>query len=337
MQFNEALARHKAANEAKVRRATRFFLSQHFDANETAFLERDLTQKRSLIQQVLFEDLQAQTFLPMANDIAPHAETYSWKVLTQTGKARVGARGNKDIPRVDVSGDERTGKTVKIDAAYGWEIEELAEAARIGFPLMDKKLNAARRAIALGIDDVLALGQPLGESGLPFTGFINNADVIALGILNPAGDPWIEGTTTPAQMLQSLNSMVSAVINAVGNIQQLYPDTILMPTPEFILASQVHVDSTNDVSVLRSFLNNNPFIKNIAPWQKLVGNGAGGTNRAIIYKRDPLVLEGVAPLDFLSLAPQAQGFEMVVPCMGRAGGTKIYHPPAVRYADFTAA
>lgn len=337
MQFNEALIRHLAQNEAKVRRATRFFLSQHFDANETAFLERDLTYKRATIQQVLFEDLQARTFLPIANDIPPNAETYVWKVLTQTGKARVGARGNKDIPRVDVSGDERTGKTVKIDAAYGWELEELSEAARIGFPLMEKKLQAASRAIALGIDDVLATGKPSGETGLPFTGFINNADVEGLGIINPAGDPWIEGTSTPAQLLQTLNAMVSEVVNDVGNIQQLYPDTILLPTPEFMVAAQMHVDSTNDVSVLRSFLNNNPFIKNVAPWQKLVGGGAGGTNRAIIYKRDPLVLEGVAPLDFMSLPPQAQGFEMVVPCMGRAGGVKVYHPAAVRYADFTAA
>jgi hypothetical protein len=123
-------------------------------------------------------------------------------------------------------------------------------------------------------------------------------------------------------------------VNDVGNIQELYPDTILLPTPEFMVAAQVHVDATNDVTVLRSFLNNNPFIKNIAPWQKLVGKGVGGTNRAIIYKRDPLVLEGVAPLDFMSLPPQAQGLEMVVPCKGRAGGTKVYHPPAVRYADF---
>lgn len=337
MQLNEALIRYHVAQEAKNRRATKFFLSQHFDANETAFLERDLTFKRSLIQEVLFEDLQAKTFLPMANDIAPHAETYVWKVLTKTGAARVGGRGNKDIPRVDVSGDERTGKTVKIDAAYGWELEELAEAARIGFPLMDKKLNAARRAIALGIDDVLATGKPNGETGLPFTGFINNADVEGLGIINPAGDPWIEGTSTPAQLLQTLNSMVSEIVNDLGNIQQLYPDTILLPTPEFMVAAQMHVDSTNDVSVLRSFLNNNPFIKNVAPWQKLVGKGASGTNRAIVYRRDPLVLEGVAPLDFISLAPQAQGFEMVVPCMGRAGGTKVYQPPAVRYADFTAA
>ena len=334
MQLNEALIRHLASQEAKNRRATKFFLSQHFDANETAFLERDLTFKRAAVHEVLFSDLQAKTFLPMANDIPPNAETYSWKVLTQTGKARVGGRGNTDIPRVDVSGDERTGKTVKIDAAYGWEIEELAEAARIGFPLMDKKLNAARRAIALGIDDVLATGKPSGETGLSFTGFINNADVEGLGIINPVSDPWTVATT-PASILQTLNTMVSEVVSDVGNLQQLYPDTIILPTNEFLVASQVQVDPTNDVSVLRSFLNNNPFIKNVAFWQKLVGAGAGATNRAIIYKRDPMVLEGVAPLEFMSLAPQAQGFEMVVPCMGRAGGVKVYHPAGVRYADFT--
>lgn len=333
--MNPALIEYYARNEARVQRATRGFLLQHFDANETAFLERELTQKRAKMQEVIYQELEAVSFLPIATDIAPEAKTYAWNVLDRTGRAKVIANGSDDLPRVDVSGVEKTGRVVTIGASYGWDVAELAEAQRIGFLLENKKSEAAERAIGVEIDNTLAFGDTSDETNLPFTGMVNNPDVEAQGIINPDGDPWTNATTA-ANILSTLNNMVREVVVDLGNVKQLYPDTILLPLPEFMVAAQVKVDTTNDKTVLRSFLENNPFIKNIAPWQKLVGRGAGGTtNRAIIYKRDPMILEGIVPYWFMSLPPQARNLEMVIPCKGRAGGVKVYHPAAMRYADFT--
>jgi hypothetical protein len=321
-------------NEAIIQRNTRAILVAHFDAGASAFLERQLTFVRAKVLETEYEDLIARSFIPIATDIPETADTYAWAVLDSTGKAKVIAAGSDDLPRVDVSAEERTGKVVRVGASYGWELDELAEAARLGIPLLDRKAAAARRAIELEIDNLLATGDTSSQTNLPFTGFINNADVEALGIVNPTGDAWTNATTA-ASILQTLNDMVSEVVTDVANIQKLMPDTILLPTREFMVAAQVKVDTTNDKTVLRSFLENNPFIKNIAPWHKLTLAGAGGTtSRAVIYKRDPLVLEGIVPMDFRQLAPQARNLEMVVPCKGRAGGVKVYHPAAMRYADF---
>lgn len=320
-------------NEDIIQRTTRNLLVQHFDSGATAFLERQLTFVRSKVLQTEYEDLIARSFIPIATDIPATADTYAWAILDATGKAKVIAAGSDDLPRVDVSAEERTGKVARIGASYGWELDEMAEAARLGIPLLDRKAAAARRAIELEIDNLLATGDTSSQTNLPFTGFINNADVEALGIINPTGDKWTNATTA-ASILQTLNDMVAEVVTDVSNIQKLMPDTILLPTAEFMVAAQVKVDTTNDKTVLRSFLENNPFIKNIAPWHKLTLAGAGGTSRAVIYKRDPLVLEGIVPLDFLQLAPQARNLEMIVPCKARAGGVKVYHPAAMRYADF---
>ena len=91
------------------------------------------------------------------------------------------------------------------------------------------------------------------------------------------------------------------------------------------------------MTILRSFLANNPYIRNIDQWYRLDGAGAGGKNRGIVYKRDPMVLEGVVPLDFEQLPPQARNLEFVVPCQARCGGVKIYQPSAMRYVDFLTA
>lgn len=331
--MNAALQLFQKRNEERVKRVTRAFLVQHFDANETAFLERELTFKRAKMQEVIYASLEAAKFIPIASDIPPEAKTYAWNVLNKTGRAKVIANGSDDLPRVDVSGIERTGRVITIGAAYGWEVAELAEAARMGYLLENKKQEAAQSAIAVEIDNTLATGDTTDETNLPFTGFVNNPDVEAQGIINPDGDPWTSATTA-ANIFSSLHNMVSEVVQDLGNVTELYPDTMLLPTREFLVASQVRVGPDNDKSVLTSFLENSPFIKNVAPWHKLTGKGAAGASRGIIYRRDDKVLEGVVPYWFQSLPPQARNLEMVVPCKGRAGGVKVYHPAAVRYADF---
>ncbi len=331
--MNAALQLFHAKNEARVQRVTRAFLAQHFDANDTAFLERELTFKRQKIQEVIYSSLEAAKFIPIAGDIPPEAKTYAWNVLNKTGRAKVIGTGSDDLPRVDVSGVERTGRTVRVGASYGWDVDELTEATRMGFLLEAKKQRAAQDAIATQIDNLLALGDTTDETNLPFTGFVNNADVEAQGIINPDGDPWT-GSTTPANIFSSLNTMVSEVINDLGNVSELYPDTMLLPTREFLVAAQTRVGVDNDTTVLTSFLKNNPFIKNIAPWHKLTAAGAAGASRAVIYRRDDKVLEGIVPYWFQALPPQARNLEIIIPCKARAGGVKIYHPAAVRYADF---
>jgi len=312
-------------------------LSLRFDASDTAFLSRQLEYVRAKTFEVVYPDLKARNYIPIANDIPETADSYVYFVTDTAGKAKIIAKGTDDLPRIDVSASERDGKVRPIGDSYGWELDEMAEAARLGIPLSDKKAKAAREAIERAIDEVLCLGTTTHPSqvGKDFgiTGLLNNADVVAQGIINPANDPW-STTPTAAEMLADLNTMMNTIVNA--NSQAYIPDTILFAPAQFSLLASTPVGTDNNqMTVLKSFLLNNPYIKNIDQWYRLTGAGAGGTtDRAIIYKRDPNVLEGVVPMDFRQEAPQARNLEFVVPCRARCGGVKIYQPGAVRYADF---
>lgn len=314
----------------------RKILVERFDANETAFLERQLTFLRSKVMEEVYPDNLAMSFIPMATDIPETAETYSWQVMGMTGEAKVIANASDDLPRVDVSGDERFGKVHTVGDSYGWNFMELEEAARVGLDLQSRKANAARQAIELQVDNILCFGKTDSQTNLLTTGFVNNADVESLGIGNPPGDPWSEDTDAD-DIFETFNAAITDIITESKG--KFVPDTIALPMHEFLIASQIRVGTdNNDKTVLRSFLENNPFIKTIAPWHKLEGKGAGGTtNRGVVYKRDPLVLEGIAPMPFRQLPPQARNLEFVVPCVARVGGVKVYQPQGMRYIDFAQA
>lgn len=324
-------------HNAVISDMTKRQLAQRFDANETNFLARQLEYVRATAYEVVYPDLKARSFLPIANDIPETADNYVYFVKDKVGKAKIIANATDDLPRIDSMMSERDGKVRRIGDSYGWDLDELAEAARIGIQLSDQKARDAREAIERAIDEVLCLGTTTHPSqvGKDFgiTGLLNNADVVAQGIINPANDPWSTTPTAP-EMLADLNTMMNTIVNA--NSQSFLPDTILFAPAQFSLLASTPVGTDNNqMTVLRSFLLNNPYIKNIDQWYRLTGAGAGGTtDRAIIYKRDKSVLEGVVPMDFRQEAPQARNLEFVVPCRARCGGVKIYQPAAVRYADF---
>ncbi len=312
-------------------------LSTRFDANETSFLARQMEFVRAKTFEIQYPDLKARNLIPIASDIPETADNYVYFVSDTVGKAKIIASGTDDLPRIDSLSSERDGKVRRIGDSYGWDLDEMAEAARVGIPLSDRKSKAAREAIERAIDEVLCLGTTTHPSqvGKDFgiTGLLNNADVVAQGIINPANDPW-SVTPTAAEMLGDLNTMMNTIVNS--NSQAYIPDTILFAPAQFSLLASTPVGADNNqMTVLRSFLMNNPYIKQIDQWYRLTGAGAGGTtDRAVIYKRDPSVLEGVVPMDFRQEAPQARNLEFVVPCRARCGGVKIYQPAAVRYADF---
>jgi hypothetical protein len=304
----------------------------HMDASETAFVEREVTQIRSKLFEVVYAELKANQLVPIATDISPDIQQYVYWVLDTVGEAKVIANGSDDLPRVDISKTERSGVVRTVGASFGWELFEMRLAARLGQPLNQQRAGAARQAIARQIDKLLSSGVTDSQTGLGMEGLLTNADIIALGISTTT--KWVMGTTTAAVMVAYVNTVVQAIITATN--EAWVPDTLVLPTAMYgiFAATPYGVDST--VTALKWFTANSPHIKNVTSWYRGTGAGASnGNDRGLVYKRDPNVLEGVVPLEFEALPPQARGLEMVVPVVGRAGGVKVYHPEACRYIDFT--
>jgi hypothetical protein len=302
-----------------------------FDANETEFLERELTQLRTKIMEVQYADNLALTLVPRATDIAAYADTYSTPVIDRSGAAKaIGAVG-RDIPRVDVKKQEILGKVLPIACAYAFDLFELQKAAATGTPLEEWKARTARRTIEDGIDIMVAKGETVSQTGLGVTGLVNNASVT---VNTTALTVWASSDTSDA-LLAELAIPASLINVTVKNVGSLLPDTLALAPSMYDIIANKQVANT-ELTVLQFFLRNNPYIKNVVQWNRLATANAGGNGpRGIMYRRSPEVLEAVVPLLFQQLAPQAVGLELITNCVARAGGVKLYHPEAVLYLDHT--
>ncbi len=316
-------------------------LTQHFDANETLFLERELTQLRAKLFEVVYPALLARTFAPKASDIAASAETYSYKVYKQVGRADHRGYDAVDQPNIDANATEVLGKVRPITAGYGWNFNELREAVRTNVPLSEVKARAARDIIERGIDETLAYGAIKDPTGaLPsvgMNGLINNPDVEGSGGANTLpGTYWTTGMD-PDDMISDLHKL--AVTVGQSTKQAFEADSILLPKTHYDLASGTPWNTVTGLSVLSVFLANHPNIKSVSPWYLLdavatAEGGDSGKPRALGYKKDPMVLEAVIPQEFEAFPPEMRNFRFNILCHARCGGVKWYQPLAGVYMDF---
>lgn len=304
------------------------------DANETAFLDRELTQLRAKVFDVVYPNLLARSFLPMATDIAATASSFAYKVWDRKGKAKVGANESDDAPRVDVTAREVTGKVFPIIASYGYGVDELAESVRLGTSLDAKRAMAVRDAIEEGVDEMLAMGNTgaPGESNLITQGILDHDDIA--GAANVRVIPLTDWTsaTSAATFISELNSLRNAVPG--GSKQRFRATDIVLPADRYELIASKPYGVDSDRTVLSWFEQNNNI--KISAWYRGEGLGVNSNGRAIVYQKDPNVLEGVVPMEFTQLPPQARNYEFVIPCRARCGGVKVYQPLGVYYGDFAA-
>src|SRR5690606_39298439 len=80
-------------DEKLIQSVERSVLMQHFDANETLFLQRQLEQVRAKIFETEYPELKGRRLFPLATDIAASAETYVYFVYDMAGQAKVIANG----------------------------------------------------------------------------------------------------------------------------------------------------------------------------------------------------------------------------------------------------
>ena len=135
-----------------------------------------------------------------------------------------------------------------------------------------------------------------GDASVGTTGFVNNANVPVFVL--PNAGAW--SGLTPAQILENLNAMAQAVVDQTIEIEE--PDTLILPTAEYgLIAATPFLGGDGTETILSVFLRNSPYITAVEQWSKLNGAGAGGLQRAICYKRDPMVLVYNIPVSYTHL------------------------------------
>lgn len=293
------------------------------DAVQTATLSRQLEYIKAQLYNVRYPDFQARTFIPVSTEVPSGAETITYRQWDQYGMAKVVANAADDIPLVDVIAREFTTKVKSLADGYTFSIQDLRAMAMSGQPIDTMKARAARRAMEAAMDEVAAFGLP--EGGM--LGFVNHPNV---PIIAPDTGSW--ASATAAQIFADLNKLVNSIVTATRGIHK--PDTLLLDLDSFNLLASTPVGSDFSKTLLRVFLDSNPYIRNVDSWSRLDTADVAGTGpRVVAYLRDPEVLQLEIPQDFEQFPPQARNLAFVVPCHARIGGTVIRYPLAIAYMD----
>lgn len=298
------------------------------DAGEDVFLARQLiyVQQREVSQLYLAN--KSLQFVPVDTGVPAGAETFTTLSWSQIGQAAIVANYATDFPSADAFVAETTNKMVDIGSSFRYSIRDLRRAAFGGVSIDAKRAQASMAAHAAKIDEI-ALS---GDTSVGFTGIANNAGSTLL----TAGGGTVVGnweSASAATIKADLAAMESTVLFATADQSGLMADTLLLDDESYMILNSRPATSFSDRTILSSYLENSPYIKNIAPWVKLRNAGAAGVRRAIMYKRDPNVLDIKISQNHEQFAPIQEGLSWKVLAMSRISGVIVYRPGSVLLVD----
>lgn len=295
------------------------------DAGETAFFTRSLETILAKTYDVKYPELKARQFIPKNGEVDPGAETYTYRQFDMFGMAKIISNYADDLPMVDVLGKEFSAPCVSIGASYHYSIQDIRRSRMSGIDLDGMRGKAVRRAIETKIDLMAAFG----DTNTGVKGFLNAASVPIVSFVT---GNW-SLTTTAENILTDLNTLVNSIVNTTKEL--FAPDTVILDNVSYQVANSKRIDPTMEKSVLKSFLENNPYITSVQQWQRLNTASAGTGRRIVAYKRDPEVLELVIPQEFEQFPPQPKNLSFSIPVHARHGGVSIRYPLAIAYMDLT--
>lgn len=304
----------------------------HMDAAENIFFSRQLEALRAQAFEVQYAALKGMMLVPTKTDFHIGAVEYTYRVFDKVGEAIVSSDASDKGPRVDIKGFETTTKFKTFKASYGYSIEEVRNAMMANLDLSNKKAKAARDAIAILVDNAILLGSSgpkLGGTG--FTGLFTASGTEVYTVPVGAANSTLWSTKTPDEIVQDMHGMVYQVEQNSNEVEKC--NTMVLPLALKGLVSSTRMGDACNQTILQHFLESNGSIKTVEFSQKLNSNSAWTGRRVVAYNRSPDKLEAPIVSEFEQLPPQYDGFEAVTHCQCKVGGTVVYFPKAIVYAD----
>ena len=295
------------------------------DAAENVFFSRALEMVKARTYDRKYPNLRAREFIPLDPEIDNAVETIRLRSYTQFGIAKLLASYADDLPRADVKADEETFSVKGIGASYGYNLQEVRAASKAGVSLDAKKAAAARRAVEVVIDRVLASG----DLATGLRGLLNQPNALTFTVPNPgAGTAW--STKTPQQVVDDMIGICEYIIAQTNEVES--PNMLLLPRSQYTLIRTKRFDTSSDKTILQWFQATYPNVM-VDTWYRLKQAGAGSVDRMVAYSMTPDHLQAAIPQEFEQLPVQERNLEFVVPCHARVGGVQVYYPLSMAYGD----
>lgn len=287
------------------------------------------------VYETQYAPTQYQDLVPVDTSADEWAQVITFYAIDRVGQAEwFHSRGN-DIPFADVNRD-RAQKTIGMAGiGYDYDLEEIAQARRLGINLTNEKAASALLAYEQFLD-YLAL---YGDTAKGFIGLINDSAVTSgLAPNDGAGASRTFTSKTPTQVLRDINTLLGGIYIDTKTIE--LSDTLLLSLGRFNYLATTPRSDNSDETILEYLLRANVVTVTtgrplrVRAVRGLETAGASNSERMIAYRFDRNVLKLHLPMPHRFLqAHQAGPLYYQVPGIFRTGGTEIRRKAAVRYLD----
>lgn len=309
-----------------------------------AFLVNELER----LDQMLHEPLVSVTWnrdIDLREDVSIADETSSFTNSTfaavggmnPKGKAWIG-KDSTQIANLALDISKTPNPLYLWGMELGYSIPELESAQKLGRPVDQQKLEGIKLKHNMDIDEMVYIG----DGDMSKSGLVNNTAVVTNNG-NAVTGAWMNGTTTPAQILADVNELLTSVWKASG--YAVCPSRLLLPPAIFGYLSATLISTAGNQSILK-FLQDNSISLSVNgralelyPVKWLTGRGSGGTpftenghGRMVAYTkakdrvRYPLVPLQRTPLEYRSIYQMTTYF-------GRLGCMEFVYPETIGYRD----
>lgn len=303
------------------------------DANQTLAAARQLTAVETRLFESPEPPLGSERVIPRNFSAGAWARETSFKTYTKFGRMKPVAGLAEDYPEVGVAGDETVNPVAEYGASYGFGRKELIYAARLGVALDDFKARAAQRAYEELVDELAWLGDPGRKvKGLKsYLGDGTNSTVKAVTSTTKLS------AMSDAEVLTFLKRGAKSIADRTSNGREA--DTLVMPSRmRDYLIDRPYGTGNGDLTIMRYFLANNPYIKNVLIWNRLRGGGDaiktfGNADVMISCRVSDLILRQQIPEPFMVLDPEMQATRMMYHCAASIGSVEVMDPGAAE-VDF---
>jgi len=300
------------------------------DADGAVFFQRQLEHIKAKSYDVIYANLIARTLFPVSNDGGAGVTSITYRTYDQAGAAKIINAYADDLPRADIAGQETTIPVRSVGISYGYNISEIQSAQLTGFPLDQRRANAARRANEQTVNDVAFFGDAVSGLG----GLFDNPNIPTGAVVDPgSGTEWVN--KTPDEILFDINDLFADIFETTKMVER--GNTLLLPVAQWSFIMSTARSANSDTTIAQYIVNNSPYItsmEDIIPVNEFsaANNPELSTDAMMAYDRNPDKLQLEIPVELQFLATQMKNLEFVIPGHSRLGGLNIYYPLSLAIA-----
>ncbi len=291
------------------------------DADTGIFFERELEHIKAKSYDKKYADLQFRNVFPISHEAPEGSTSITVRSYDRKGVAKIINGYGTDLPRVDLTGKEYTVPVKQTGDAFGYTTKEIRESQITGKSLDARKASAAMRANEELFDRIAWEGD--SENGLFGLFSVGGIPTTTVATKAATGTTWV-GNATAEEILFDMNNAVATMVSDTKMKEQ--PTRMLLPVAQYQYIASTPRSTTSDKTILKYFLENNQYIKEVMPINKLDGAGTGGVDVMVIYNPDPDNLVFEIPMEQKHLPPERRGLAWEIACEAETGGLNVYYP-----------